>query len=76
MEKTIETMTLNQVTQRMRKLGIKTSEVRIGTAIQNGQYPWAICIPGEKNFCYEIYTKLFDKWVDERATLISEDATA
>jgi lysophospholipase L1-like esterase len=65
-------MTLNQVTQRMRKLGIKTSETRIGIAIQNGQYPWAICIPGEKNKCYEIYTKLFEQWVDERATLVSE----
>ncbi|MBS5658554.1 MAG: hypothetical protein KHW76_08855 [Oscillibacter sp.] len=63
----IETMTLNEVTARMRELGVKTSETRIAEAIQRGLYPWAIAIQGRKNMCYEIYTKLFDAWVAERS---------
>ena len=45
----IETMTLNEVTARMRELGVKTSETRIAEAIQRGLYPWAIAIQGSRD---------------------------
>lgn len=64
----IETMTLNETVARLRELGVKTTEVKVGLAIQAGLYPWGIAIKGEKNWIYEIYTKLFDQWVTERAT--------
>lgn len=67
----IETMTLNQVVARLRELGVKTSEIRVGQAIQAGLYPWAIAIPGEKHMCYEIYTKPFEQWIAERATEVA-----
>ena len=47
----IETMTLNETVDRLRQLGVHTTARRVSTAIQNGQYPWGICIPGEKNGC-------------------------
>ena len=67
----IETMTLNETVDRLRKLGVHTTARRVATALQNGQYPWGICIPGEKNNCFEIYTKLFDEWVAERSTEVA-----
>ena len=67
----IETMTLNETVARLRALGVKTTEVKVGLAIQAGLYPWGIAIQGEKNWIYESYTKLFDQWVAERATEVA-----
>lgn len=67
----IETMTLNEVTARLRELGVHTTEVKVATAIQRGLYPWGICIPGKQHMGYEIYTRLFDQWVAERCTEVS-----
>ena len=63
----IDTMTLNQTVARLRELGIKTTEVRVGLALQAGKYPWGIAVKGEQHWIYEIYTKLFEEWVAERA---------
>lgn len=68
----IQTMTLNQTVARLRQLGVSTTEARVARAIQDGMYPWGICIPGKKNNCFEIYTKLFDQWVAERAIEVQE----
>lgn len=72
----IETMTLNEVTHRLRALGVHTTEVKVAAAIELGLYPWGICIPGDKHRCFEIYTQLFNQWVEERVTVVSEDITA
>lgn len=63
----IETMTIQELYQRMRALGMRTSVSHISDAIEQGKYPFAFCINGQKSRIYEIYTKLFDKWVEERA---------
>lgn len=66
----IETMTLNELTARMRQLGIRTSGTRLTAAIEAGIYPFATSyrIPNSKHRIIEIYTKLFEQWVAERAT--------
>ena len=66
----IETMTLCELAVRMRQLGVPTSNERLAAGIEAGVYPFAICIrtPEGKHRIFEIYTKLFDKWVAERAT--------
>ena len=66
----IETMTLCELAVRMRQLGLPTSNDRLSAGIEAGVYPFAICIriPESKHRIFEIYTKLFDKWVAERAT--------
>ena len=61
MHQIIETMTLNE------------TETKVANAIQAGLYPWGICIPGRKHMCYEIYVKLFDKWVAERSTEVTSE---
>ena len=66
----IETMTPCELAVRMRQLGLPTSNDRLAAGIEAGVYPFAICIriPESKHRIFEIYTKLFDKWVAERAT--------
>lgn len=73
MQQIIETMTLNETVRRLRLLGVSTTETKVGNAIQAGLYPWGICIPGRKHMCYEIYVKLFDKWVAERSTEVTSE---
>ena len=66
----IETMTLCELAVRMRQLGVPTSNERLAAGIEAGLYPFAICIrtPEGKHRIFEIYTKLFYRWVAERAT--------
>lgn len=68
----IGTMSLNQLVVRLRALGMRTSEERVGAAIEQGLYPFAICIHNGGNRMFEIYTKLFEQWALERATEIGE----
>lgn len=73
MQQIIETMTLNETVRRLRLLGVSTTETKVANAIQARLYPWGICIPGRKHMCYEIYVKLFDKWVAERSTEVTSE---
>lgn len=61
----VETMTLNQVVDAMRGLGMRTSEERVAAMLEAGAYPWGVCIRGTKDRIVEIYAKLFWAWVDE-----------
>ena len=74
----IETMTLCELAERMRGLGVPTSNDKLGAAIEAGLYPFAICVrlkpDGPRSF--EIYRKLFDQWVAERATDDGEGGAA
>ena len=65
----IPTMTLCELAERMRALGIPTSNDKLGAMIEAGAYPFANCVrlrpDGPR--VLEIYRKLFDQWVAERA---------
>lgn len=61
----IETMTVAELYDEMKRLGIRTTPTRIRAGIEQGVYPFAVCIRLEGPN-YEIYTHLFRKWVQER----------
>lgn len=61
----INTMTPEQVSIELRKLGIKTSPSRVRAAIDQGIYPFGHCIVMAGKH-YEIYRKLFEEWVNQR----------
>lgn len=65
--KVIETMTLNQVVDAMRGLGMRTTETRVRLLLEAGTYPFGACVPTEKGHIVEVYAKKFWEWVDERA---------
>ena len=68
----IETMTLNEVTDALRGLGIRTTEERVCRMLAAGAYPWGACVQGKGARLVEIYAKKFWAWVDE---LGEEDTT-
>ena len=63
----IETLTVNEVVDELRALGVKTSPNKIRAGILQGVYPFGICIQMENNE-FEIYRVPFDKWVAERVS--------
>lgn len=74
-QRIIKTMTLQECALKLRALGVKTSETRIGDAIEQGVYPFGVCIKikNKQNRVFEIYEKLFADWVNERAQVFVEE---
>ena len=67
MPRVIETMTIQELYREMKALGMKTSVAHISDAIEQGVYPFATCIKTPSSRIFEIYSKLFEEWVRERA---------
>lgn len=67
----IETMTLQELCDRMQALGVRTSKERLSDGIEQGVYPFAVCIHRKenrsRNRIFEIYTKKFEEWVRDKA---------
>jgi len=63
----IETMTLNELCALLRSYGLSTSEAKLGDGIEQGKYPFGICIHQTKRQ-FEIYRRLVDEWISERIT--------
>ena len=64
----VPTLNIAQATQRFRDAGIHTSTEVLGNGIQQGLYPFAICVitdAGSRRF--EIYEKLLMKYLAERS---------
>lgn len=66
--KKIPTMTLNELADRLRGLGVKKAPDTLGQEIEDGVYPFAQCVrlAGSKHRTYTIYTVMFERWVEER----------
>lgn len=60
----VPTMTINELVTELRNHGIKTSPARVGAAIEQGKYPFAISVRLEER-AYEIYAKKFYEWLDD-----------
>ncbi len=66
----IETMTIQEVYEALSEMGVKTTPYKIRAAIAQGVYPFGVRIQLERQE-FEIYRALFEKWVDERATIVA-----
>ena len=64
---TTSTLTLQQTAVRFRLAGIATSPNKIRAGIEQGVYPFGICIDLGKSKVYEIYTAQVEAWIKERA---------
>lgn len=62
----IETMTPEEAAAAMRELGLRCSAEKIRDGIEQGKYPFGVCINMDRRE-FEIYRALFDRWVKERA---------
>ncbi len=62
----VETMNINELAQLFRSVGISTSEAKLGDAIEQGLYPFAICIH-QKGRQFEIYKRQVLEYLSSRA---------
>ena len=65
----IETMTVAECVQALQKMGVKTSPLKLRAGISQGVYPFGVCIDMKERE-FEIYSSLFYKWVEERASFV------
>lgn len=63
----LETMTVAQVVDELRALGVKTTPNKIRAGIIQGVYPFGIHIKME-NDEFEIYRTKFEEWKAERVS--------
>ena len=72
----IQTLTTNEATQILRSLGMKISPENLRLGIQQGVYPFGIYIEtGNNHPVYQIFKKLFDAWIEERAVSDESETT-
>lgn len=57
-------MSPEEVSQELRKLSVRTSPDKIRAGIEQGVYPFGVCIHLATP-CYEIYRVKFRQWIDE-----------
>ena len=63
----IETLTLNQTAAYLRQHGLSISNPALANGIQQGQYPFGICIVSAEGCrSVQIFKTLLDKWIAER----------
>lgn len=64
----IETMTPQEATEELRAMGLKISVPTLRLGIQQGAYPFGICIKSQNGApVYQIFRKQFDAWCRERS---------
>ena len=63
----VQTLNINEAVRKFREAGIATSETKLGAGIEQGLYPFAICIKTNGNRNYEIYEKLLAEYLAARS---------
>lgn len=64
----IETVTTQEATEILRACGMRISLETIRLGIEQGAYPFGICIRTEKSPVYQVFKKQLDQWIAERST--------
>lgn len=62
----IENMTVEEATQKLRALGVKITATVLRDGIAQGRFPFGSYIKTEKSCKCYVWTRLFEKWVNER----------
>lgn len=62
----IETMTLNQASKYLRDKGLILSPDTLADGLEQGVYPFGLCVIGGQRRVFHIFPNLLDKWIAER----------
>ncbi len=65
---TIETMSVEEATEKLRAMGVPISPTVLRLGLQQKIYPFGDYIATDKSCRCYIYTRLFEQWVAERAS--------
>ena len=69
----VETMTPNEAACRMRAAGIPISTPTLREGLKQGVYPWGLCIETDRSPVFQIFVRLFEQWLAERAVEVPDD---
>lgn len=70
----IATLTPTDATEILREHGMKMSPDTLRHGIEQGVYPFGVCIQCDRQPVYQIFAKLFYEWIAERS--VDEKETA
>ena len=62
----IKTMTMQECMDHLRAHGLSISQDTLVNWIEQGVYPFGLCVIGGKRRVFQIFTNLLDKWIAER----------
>lgn len=66
MDGKIGLMTVEEAAQKMRDMGMKISAKTLREALAQDKFPFGTYIKTEKSCVCFVYTRLFEKWEEER----------
>ncbi len=66
MDGQIGLMTVEEAAQKMRDMGMKISAKTLREALAQDKFPFGTFIKTEKSCVCFVYTRLFEKWAEER----------
>lgn len=64
----IETFTVRDAAAYLREHGMRISAEALSAGLEQGVYPFGICIRLERSPVYQIFKRLLDGWIAERET--------
>ena len=62
----IKTMTLQECMEHLRVHGLSISQDTLANGIEQGVYPFGLCVIGGQRRVFHIFPNLLDKWIAER----------
>lgn len=62
----IKTMSLHECMEHLRAHGLSISQETLSNGLEQGVYPFGVCIIGGKQRVFQIFARLLDKWIEER----------
>lgn len=62
----IETMTLHQSSKYLRDKGLILCSDTLADGLEQGVYPFGVCIRTDRSRVFQIFSNLLDKWIAER----------
>lgn len=61
----IKTMTMQECMEHLRAHGLSISQDTLANGIEQGVYPFGLCVIGGKRRVFQIFKKKLDAWISE-----------
>lgn len=61
----IKTMTMQECMDHLRAHGLSISQDTLANGIEQGVYPFGLCVIGGKRRVFQIFKKKLDAWISE-----------
>ena len=60
------TISVREAVKRLHEIGMQTTEMKLKAGIQQGVYPFGVCIMNGETRSFELYRKQLEAWIAER----------